>query len=395
MLKGYPKFKRGYVWEFYEKLPKPEQKFFDEYLVYRKARGISTESDLTDIKRYLAHLRYILQKDLRKINLKELREIIALLNTSRLTDYVKDDIKSDLKNFLKYAFPDWSIKFSDLADIRLSNTSNEEKINSKTIYAKEDIENMMKHENKTFWKAFLILQYEAGLRTGECRNLKWDDLKLNSDGDISEINIYATKTKRARPVFVKEATFYLKKLKEEQENNKEKSIFIFPSKSHPNQCIDKSTISTWFRALSKKALGRIGWNYLLRHSRATELYRMAHNNEISEDTAIKFMGHSKDMSRRYTHIDDVDIKNMLKNQVYKIEDLPPATKHKLEIAMEKITKDNEKLKEDNKEIKGSNKILYGLYEKLMKEMGRDEWWAKQQKSKTMKKSLHVEIDKEK
>jgi predicted phage tail protein len=174
--------------------------------------------------------------------------------------------------------------------------------------------------------------------------LKWEDVQLNVDGDISEVSIYSTKTKKARTVFVKDATFYLKKLKEEQENLKEHGPYIFHSPKDINEPVRKDTVSKWFRTLTEKALGRKGWNYLLRHSRGTELYRLAKQGKISKDTAIEFMGHSDDMSEVYSHFDKEEIKEMLKNQVYKLEDIPKEKKHELEEAIENLKKENENLK---------------------------------------------------
>lgn len=344
MLKEYPKFKVNEIWKFYNKLSSSEKKFFEDYITYRKARGVSAERDLLDIKRYMLQLRYILQKDFRKIDLNEVRQITAIINTSWLKNEVKNGLKIDFKNFLKYAFRDWSIRFADLEDIKQSSKfRNEERINAQTIFTKEDIKKLMKQENNMFWKAFLITQYEAGLRTGECRTLKWDSIRFNVDDDISEIGIYATKTSKARTIFVKEATFYLKQLKQEQQNTGIKSIYVFPSKTNVNNPVYKNSVSSWFKSLTKKALGREGWNYLLRHSRATELYKLAEENKISKDTAIKFMGHSSDMSKTYTHLDKEDVKSMLKNQVYKLEDLPEEKKHELEKEISELRKEDKRI----------------------------------------------------
>lgn len=331
MLKEYPKFKRNEIEKFYISLPGKEKTLIKDYLEYRRARGITDKETINDVRRYMLHIRYMLQKEFRLIDLKDLRTLLAIINSSRLAGYSNNTIKTHLKNFLKYLFPDWSLRFANLEDIRLiSNARNEKKLNSQTLLQKEDIEKIMRHETKNYWKAFFMTQYEGGLRTKEARFLKWDDISLNVDGDISEINIYATKTKKARPIFVKAATFYLAKLKEEQENLKEKGIYVFHSKKDINLPIDKHSVSMWFRNLTQKALGRKAWCYLLRHSRATELYRLAKQGKIAKDTALEFMGHSADMSEVYSHFDKKEIKEMLKNQVYKLEDMPEEKKHELE-----------------------------------------------------------------
>ena len=193
------------------------------------------------------------------------------------------------------------------------------------------------------WKALFMTQYEGGLRTQEVRFLKWQDISFNVDGDISEIGIYASKTKKSRTIFVKEATFYLKKLQTEQENLKQKGLYVFHAKRDINKPITKSAVAMWFRMITKKAIGRQGWNYLLRHSRATELYRLAKQGKIAKDTATEFMGHSDDMSKVYSHFDKKEIKDMLKNQVYKLEELPEEKKHELEKEISELRKENKRI----------------------------------------------------
>ncbi len=348
MLKQYPKFKRNTIEEYYTKLPKSEQTIIEEYMNYRRARGVSTEQKILDIRRYIIQIRVILEKNFNKIDLKDVRSLLSIINQSWLSDGTKNNLKIDLKNFIKYLFKDWSIRFSDLEDIRTNSTTNEEKINAKNMFSKVDIEKLMTHETTMFWKSLLITQYEGALRTKEVRFLKWSDIKFNVDGDISEISIYATKTKKARTIFVKEATFYLKKLKEEQDNTKTKSVYCFHSSKNINEPVDKGAVSLWFRRLVKRVLGREGWNYLLRHSRATELYRLAEQGKISKDTAIRFMGHSEDMTKTYTHLDSQEVKKMLKDQVYKLEDLPEEKKNEYDERLDEMDK---KIKELQSQIR--------------------------------------------
>ena len=329
MINKFPIYKRGEINKVFDKLPERERKAIISYVKYRSIRTKSLNK-LEDIKRTITQFRQILNKEFSKINLKDLRDFLALLGSSERQNSSQNDFKANIQNFLKWKFKNWSLKFSNFEDISFdTNLRNEEKLNSKVLLSKEDIEKIMAHETKIFWKAFFMVQYEAGLRTIEVRTLKWSDLKFNVDGNLSEVNIYATKTKKARTIFVKEATFYLLKLKEEQENKQDKGELIFHSKKDINEMMDKGTISSWMRNLSQNALGRKVWSYILRHSRATELYRLAKQNKIANDTATSFMGHSKDMSKFYTHLDTEEIKKMLKEQVYKLNVLSPKEKEKI------------------------------------------------------------------
>jgi integrase len=240
-----------------------------------------------------------------------------------------------------FLFKDWSYRFNNLDDIKLNgNVMNERKINSQNIFSDGDISNLLKAETKPFWRAYLMLCYEAGLRTIEGRTIKWEDIKFNIDEDISEIKVFSTKTKTARTCFIKDATFYLKKLQEMQEAEKTKGIYVFNSgrKDKLNNPISKSAVNVWFRRLTKRVLGKELWCYLLRHSRATALYKLAKENKISKDTAISFMGHSNDMSKKYTHLDIEDIKKMMRNQVYNLSELAPEKKASLEKEISELKK---------------------------------------------------------
>jgi hypothetical protein len=128
MLKEYPRFKKGQIQEFYNKLPKEEQQLFSDYITYRQARGLNNSDKAKDTKRYLLQLRIILEKPFTKLELKELRSLLAIINSSWLADIPKNMIKTDLKNLLKYLFPDWSLRFANLEDIKLDSNPSRKRI---------------------------------------------------------------------------------------------------------------------------------------------------------------------------------------------------------------------------------------------------------------------------
>ena len=186
--------------------------------------------------------------------------------------------------------------------------------------------------------------------------MRWDNIKFNVKGDISEISIYATKTKKSRAVYVKEATKFLQKLRDEQEKTDNKSEIIFHSPVDKNKSLTKSALALWLNALSLKALGRKIHPYVVRHSRATELYRLAKQNKIAKDVAIDFMGHSEDMSKVYTHLNKEEIKQIL-TSVYNFEDIPKEKKHQLEREVELL---KERMKELEKKRKSSDELINKL-----------------------------------
>ena len=49
------------------------------------------------------------------------------------------------------------------------------------------------------------------------------------------------------------------------------------------------------------------------------------------------MGHSEDMSKVYNHPNPADVKKMLREQVYNIEDLPPEKKKRGQPTMVSVT----------------------------------------------------------
>ena len=371
MLKQYPKFKTGEIEKISKRLSVNEKKDYEDYFKYRQAKGINSIERIKDIRRVILQLRAITEKPINKLNINEITELTITIKNSYFGDYQKNEVITVLKNFLKWKVPDWSSKLK-LDDISLVREPVSKRIiTDKDLLSKADVEKLIRHETKLFWKAFLLVQYEGGLRTKETRYLKWEDIAFNSDGDLSEINIYATKTKKTRSIFIKEATFYLQKLKEEQINLNQKGVYVFHSKTDMNAPMNQATISLWMKRLSERVLGRSVWNYLLRHSRGSELYELSKLNKINKDIAVEFMGHSEKMSQVYTHLSSKKIKKMMREQVYHLEVLPEEKKVELETRIEeqdKILRDvknsNDKLAQDNRKMNRQMKEMLELVNKM-------------------------------
>ncbi len=337
-MESYPTFKRGQVQTAFKKLSKVEREIIEMYVKYVSITSQS-RTRLENNKRGLTEFRIITKKSLEDINLQDLRDFLAILNHSSKTQSTRNDLKHTIKRFLKWKYKDWSERFDNLSDIKLVMKMNEEKINANTILSKEDIEKIMEKEPTLFWKTFFITLYESGLRPQEVRNLLWKDIKFDiikfdDKQDLSEINIYATKTHKARSVYVKIATSHLKLLKKSSETD-----LVFPSVRDKTRPINKENASEWLRKISNKVLGRQIYPYILRHTRATELYT---NSGIPDKTVQKFLGHSKSMADVYTHLSNKDVKEAVANTIYKIEEMPEKLKNELE---ERIKIQESQLKE--------------------------------------------------
>jgi len=353
-MKEYPTFKRGEAQDFFKKLPSNEKGLIENFIEYVSITSKSNKR-LENNKRSLIAFRKIIKKPLDKTTLEDLRKFLALLNNSGRTQATRNELKHTIKRFLKWKFKDWSKRFEDLSDIKLVMRINEEKINADTLVTKKEVEAIMKEEPKLFWKTFFISLYESGLRPKELRTLIWKNIKFNVDkDDISEINVFATKTHRARTVYVREATFYLKKLKEQSENE-----LVFPAPRDKTKSVSKELPAMWLGRISQKVLGRRIYPYILRHSRATELYT---NAGIPDKTVQKFLGHSKSMADVYTHLSNKDVKDAVSKTIYKTEDLPPEKKYQLEKDVEQHRMEILELKETIEDMKNFGAVANNLLE---------------------------------
>lgn len=316
---------------------------FTDYMLISASQGRAQEA-----VREVLRLKEVTGSNLDKLNLEDLRYFLKVLKESTFSDNMKNKIKGFIQQFLKWKYNDWGLRFNNFDDIKFNSDAKRKKpITSEDVLNKEKIEALVKAEPSLFWKTFLIVQWEAALRTGEARALLWEKVEFEDDG-FCTITVVSKKnrnsTDKERKIPLKEATVYLKNLKENQRVAGIQSRYVFCSPQNPNKQITKS-VNLWFSKLTKGVLGKPMHNYILRHSRGTELRELIKMGKMSKDSATTFMGHSERMfDRVYSHMDVQDVKEIMKKQIYNFEETTPKKLNKikeLEKKIEKIQKELE------------------------------------------------------
>lgn len=318
-----------------------EKKALDDFLL--SCRVSASDYKVKDIRRILIQFGDVIKKEITKVTLHDLRNFLVALNQSNKTAWTKHDIKSYIKRFIKFYYKDWSERFNGLKEVKNEKVGmNRQKINERTLLQKEDIETIMKKENDIVKKAFFIIMWETGARPSEVRKIKWSDIKMNEDGNLSEISIFMSKNKDHKIVFVKEGTFYLKKLL-----SRDTSDYVFPSQINKKMFISDFTATRWVKDMGKH-INRNVYPYLIRHSRAQDLYDLVAENKVSINAVTETLGHSANMQKIYHKLSAKKLREIVTKSVFDLQELPPKEREVLQKQMEQMKEDLDKMKEQEK-----------------------------------------------
>lgn len=304
--------------DIYEKLSKGERETMDKFKDYMLISA--SEERSKEAIRELLRFREVIGIEFNKIELEDLEYFLKELKQSSFADYSKNKIKGHIQRFLRRHFKDWSLRFDNFDVIKYNSKAQRKKpITSESLITEKEFDKLIKSEKSLFWKTFLMVQYEGALRTGETRTLKWSKISFSDDGFCvlkiaSKKNKDATETERDLPL--KNSTPYLLDLKQQQKTLHISSEWVFPSPHDHKKNISKS-VNNWFKKLTKRVLGREIVNYNLRHKKASEFKEKIQKGEMTEDSAIKFMGHSQKMfNKTYADMDKGDRIKILQEQIY-------------------------------------------------------------------------------
>ncbi|MFH0711828.1 MAG: tyrosine-type recombinase/integrase [archaeon] len=336
-------------------MDKEKEKVLDDYVKYRRLRNHS--KTLNDIRFHISKFIYSTKKTLKDFDDEVLLNYLDKI-TPKYSIQMLNNIKSSyIKNFVKWYYPDWSLRFRNL-DVMCKTEKAGATYEADDMISEEEFGKLIKAEESIFWKAYFLTLFYGCCRPVEVSNLMKDKIEFEDDG--AYITIYSKKNKTSFIKFVpSDVAFYLKKIIDD------KNEFVFCN-SRTKKPINVKTAYARIRGLSKKVLGHQIDLYTLRHSIATINY----GKDIKDDAIARQMGHTKSMKGKYVHNDKTKLKEIARSIYVSPEDLPPEKKHELELRIEKIEMENKNfhiaLAEVVKKLNLSTEKLKGNVGKLVK-----------------------------
>ena len=303
-------------------------KIINDFLIF--CGGSAGKESLKKYHRNMIKLCDVFEGDLDKIDLKRLRDFLQVLNNSDLLPPTKNELKKVLKRFLKEHYDDWSSRFKNFSDKAFKQQSeiNQDKINANTILRSQEIEELIRGTTSLKYKAFIILMYETAGRPEEILKLQWKDINL-VEGDVK---LKSSKTGNLRINPIQESITHLKRHREEYPFvNVCADDYVFPCPYDRTKQQTLPSVGMYLKRLGRDVLKRDIFPYLIRHTRATELQKV-----LPPKVYEKFMDHSLETATRYEHLNKKDVKDIMFEKVYKVEEIKEDKKHELEKQIEHI-----------------------------------------------------------
>lgn len=283
-----------------------------------KKTSVNSKDKLKDIERYLGMFLNSSKKPLDKFGEEE---VIRFLNSLNYSIRTTNDIKNHIKVFIKWYYPDWSLRFRNL-DKLCKQQKPEMAYQPEQMISIEEFKKLVETENNLMWKTYWLVLFYGGFRPSECCKLKWENVFFESKGVV--IKLHATKTnKDFYKALPEESSQMLGELKRQSHSD-----FLFPSPFQKNDCIRSRSVCSRLKRLSQKAIGREVVPYAVRHSIATILY----NDKTKDDDDVAHqLGHTKNMKQVYTHLNSEQIKDNVRSLFIQSKPLTKEERDRLKV----------------------------------------------------------------
>ena len=182
---------------------------------------------------------------------------------------------------------------------------------------------MLNHASQPY-KAIFALAWEGGLRRSEILLLKIADLQ--DCGDYIKVTVRNSKSE-PRTVLIIRFKDIIRDWLRKHKWRRDKEAYLFPAKTAgPYEPLSPRTLANYMKRLKEKLKLRRIWPHLLRHKRATELYK-----DLKEKEMMEYFGwKTRTMLDIYARITERDV-HMRILQLYGIEPQPPTPKEVMEL----------------------------------------------------------------
>lgn len=360
MKKEYPNFRQIKLTskELDKKLNKKDKKILDDFLEFC---GITANPNKVDDKKTLMlQIRYIIEKSFDKITKNDLIKFANLLNGSNRQEWTKNEIKITFKKFLRWMYPDWSVRFGELNDILKCKSIkvNSKRINSSTLLTENEIELMLRNAEGLRDKAILILCIELGARPHELRLLKWSQVHL--DREPAEITLLTSKGNHegSRTLPLQDSVLHLERWKQEFcYPDRKDSDYVFPHTKKRNEPMSEAMFCYVIKKIAKKAgIDRPIYGYLIRHTRLTEIRKKGLHGKY----ALLYGGHDDPrMEDVYVHLNGDDLRSEVLTKVYNVQEPSKEQKTKWEKEIKTLKETIERMSvkvEDLEKFKNNTEI---------------------------------------
>jgi len=271
-----------------------KQKIIKDYITFRAIECKNTDA-INNYERYITRF------------LKGAKDDLSNLDETYLTKYVNkisnefsqktlNNIKPLFKNFIKWKFPDYSLKFRNLDKICKTKKA-ASSYQAGQMLKESDIKKIAEAENDLFWKTFWLVFFYGGFRGIDCIRLKWDMFSFEKDGSIIIKAFIGKNQKTFYKSLPAEVTPIIQRWRDV---NSSEWVFPSPNSDKPIHC---KTPNKRLERISKKALGYSINPYTIRHSLGSIKYNQGQDEDIIADQ----MGHNKSMKETYLHLNEEEL----------------------------------------------------------------------------------------
>jgi integrase len=316
-------------------LSKHNQALIKDFLEYCKITA--GDNSIKKISNKIVLIGDTFEEELDKLTLENVRAFLVILNQDKKAIATKNDIKKVLKRFIKWKYPNWSLKFNQLLDVKLNTKQERRDMSKGDLLTPDEMRIIVNSVESLKFKTILLLMQESANRPEEILKLKWKDINLNTN----EVKLNSAKTGETRTIPIKETVPHLIRYKKEcffePPRNED---YVFPSLNDNKEHLKPQALNHFLFELEKRLkFKKHLYPYLWRHSILSKMIKT-----LSPKVYEMYAGHSLETGMNtYSHLDNDDLREELYKKVFEIEELTKSEREDFKELKEKVDKNDKQI----------------------------------------------------